>query len=419
MQYMSSNFRQSFSNWLTTEGSDTSSIPLLIDSFCRFLTANGYAVHRCNLATDTIHPQMTGMRHVWYSEKTDPGSINPAVLVDRQQYQIGKAFIDEVFFNAGSQENPQYKASPFFVVEQKGELYERIKPIGQPQLFPVFEDLAQEGCTAYFGMLLKSFAGMRQKIGLASKCAGGLNKQQIDDLRWGISLMTLHVNTLIENSIKNTLARVYLGRDPGRRVSEGMISLGKVISLESAIWFSDLRDFTEISAELDAEELVQTLNQYFGNILGPIYAHKGEVLKLIGDAVLAIFPTSNFASPGDSCNAALQAAYAAEQNLSILNVEREAASLPALNHGIALHYGEARYGNIGTAERLDFTLIGHEVNIASRLEGLTKEVGKPLLCSQPFAETANVKMQDIGKFQLKGIAQPVRVFTPGTKLDIK
>lgn len=405
-------FREQFIRWLTGHGAGLDSIPHLLDAFCRFLIAQGYAIYRCNLATDTVHPQMTGMRHVWFGEETDPGRINPAVLVDRRQYRIHDALIDEAFFNATSEDNPQYKASPFYQVKLHGELYEAIQPADAAQPYPIFEDLARNGCTAYYGLRLRSFAGMLQKIGLATTRPGGLESRQIEDLRWSLTLLTLHLNTLIEFSIKNTLARVYLGRDPGQRVSDGMIAVGNVISLEGVIWFSDLRGFTEASERLSEEELIETLNEYFVTVVGPIYAHGGEVLKYIGDAILAVFPVANFADAAAACKAALDAVNQAQTQLAAVNGQRAETGLTSLAHGIGLHYGKARYGNVGSIERLDFTLIGREVNIASRIESLGKELGRPLLCSRAFADRLESAMAVVGTFPLKGVSEPVSVCAP-------
>lgn len=406
-------FRDRFSGWLTSEAADATSIPHLLDSFCRFMTEEGFGIYRCNLATDTIHPQMTGMRHVWFREAADAGTINSDVLVNRRQYRIGNAMIDEIFFNAGSQDNPQYKVSPFYVVEQQGELYERIGPPGDAQPYPVFSDLAACGCTAYFGMKLRSFAGMLQKIGIATIRPDGLSAEQIDNLRWSIEILTLHLNTLIEFNIKNTLAEVYLGRDPGRRASRGMIAAGNVVALEGAIWFSDIRGFTEASERLDEVALVDMLNAYFAAVVGPIYENGGEILKYIGDAILAVFPTSSFHDSQEACRAALGAVTDAETRLKSLNEERGTFGLAPICHGIGLHFGNARYGNIGTAQRLDFTLIGREVNIASRLEGLTKTLTASPLCSQSFIDHCGTDMEVLGEFELKGVSDRMTVFRPG------
>ena len=215
---------------------------------------------------------------------------------------------------------------------------------------------------------------------------------------------------VIECNVKDTLARVYVGRDPGRRVCEGMISVGAVVSLEAAIWFSDLRGFTAISENLSAEELVEGLNSYFEVVVGSIYAHGGEVLKYIGDAILAVFPVASFANGKAACEAALTAARYSTAQLVGLNERRSVQGAPDFAHGIGLHLGTAQYGNVGSKERLDFTVIGREVNLASRIEGLCKEAGEEILCSAAFASCC-VATRPVGSFRLKGFAEPVMIHT--------
>jgi len=225
-------------------------------------------------------------------------------------------------------------------------------------------------------------------------------------------LLTLHLNTLIERSIRETLARIYLGRDPGERVSQGMIAVGNVVALEAAIWFSDLRGFTAASERMSAEELVATLNRYFEALVVPIHAHGGEILKFIGDAVLAVFPAVRAGSAENACRAALRAADEADARLAAVNAARDDPASPPLVHAVGLHYGDASYGNVGCFDRLDFTLIGREVNVAARIEGLGKQLDRRLLCSRPFADVAKLEMEDLGSFAVKGVAGKVAVACP-------
>lgn len=405
-------FRAAFIAWLVSHGTKTNAIPDFLDGFCRFLNDFGYGIRRCNLATRTVHPQMVAIRHVWSDRPLSLVPINPAVVVSRRQYRIGEAMIDVVFFNAMNEKNPQYLASPFYRIESCKELYEAVRPSGEDQSFPIFDDLAKEGCTGYYGLYLDAFAGTRQQIGLATTVPEGLSPHQIDDLRWSLRLFTLHLNTLMEYDIKNTLARTYLGDDPGQRVCEGMIGRGEVVTLDAAIWFSDLRGFTATSDSLEAEALLELLNDYFEVVVTAIYEEGGEVLKYIGDAILAIFPVTSFEASADACRAALAAARRTGKRLKELNAERLARQQAALDHGVALHLGNAQYGNIGSLQRLDFTLIGREVNVASRLEGLTKQLGETVLCSRPFAEASGVPARALGCFPLKGVGQPVEVMAP-------
>jgi adenylate cyclase len=404
-----SDFRDQLLAWAGTAGAGCKSIPQLIDSFCRFLNASGFSIRRCNLATQTVHPLMANSRHVWFDRACDPGPINPAVVVARHRHNLGEAMIDEVFFNEASDSNPQYLASPFHVVEQEGELHAAISAVGEPQRFPIFGDLAELGCTDYYGKLLNSFAGMRQKLGLSTDRAGGFGADGLAELREAVDLLTLLLNTIVEQDTKETLARVYVGQDPGRRVCAGMIHPGQVVSIDAAIWFSDLRDFTATSEGLEPEALVERLNVYFEVVAAAIYEAEGEILKYIGDAVLAVFPVGDGRDRAMACQAAIAALRDVEQRLADLNGRLAERGEPEYAHGVGLHVGTASYGNIGGRERLDFTVIGRSVNIASRIEGQCRPMDASALCSAEFAEIAGLKSRSLGQFDLKGIAGKVEL----------
>jgi adenylate cyclase len=402
-------FRDYLLDWATEEATTCKSIPLLLDSYCRFLSRQGLAIRRCNLTTATIHPLMHNSRHVWFDRATDPGPVNPDVVVARRQYAYGGSFIDEVYFNAGAPKNPQFVASPFFVIEQQGELHEDILPLGETQRFPVFDDLAALGCTDYFGATLKNYSGLRQAVGLATDRTGGFG-EKASDLKESLRLLSLLLNTVIESETKATLATVYLGQDPGQRVCAGMIHRGEVVSINAAVWFSDVRNFTVSGEELPPEKLVERLNDYFEIVGGAIHRTGGEVLKYIGDAVLAIFPVSSERSERDACLSALRALEDAKAGLVALNEYALARGEPGLAHGVGLHVGTASYGNIGSPERLDFTVIGRTVNIASRIESQCRPQGTTALCSGEFLERAGIAASSIGSFTLKGVADPIELY---------
>jgi adenylate cyclase len=404
-------FRDDLLDWAADEGAASKSVPSLLDGYCRFLCRQGFSIRRCNLATETVHPLMHNTRHVWFDRVTDPGSINPAVVVARRQHAFGESLIDEVYFNSGSQRNPQFLASPFFVIEESGELHAAILAKGEPQRFPVFDDLAALGCCDYYGAVLRNFSGMLQKIGLATDREGGFGQNGLSDLKESLRLLTLLLNTVVEFNTKNTLARVYLGEDPGKRVCAGMIHRGEVVSLDAAVWFSDLRNFTASGEALPAEKIIERLNAYFEIIVGAIHDAGGEVLKYIGDAVLAIFPVSSERGPGEACLAAVTALHDAEDRLAALNERVVARCEPELAHGVGLHFGTASYGNIGGGERLDFTVIGKAVNIASRIESQCKPIGASALCSREFRDLAGISSRALGEYDLKGVAGKIELHT--------
>jgi len=392
--------------WAVERAAACESIPQLLDSYCRFLRHQGIGVRRCNLKTDTIHPQMWAMRYVWFSEHADPGPINPSVIVRRRQHPMGDAFIDEVFFFASGHTSPQYIASPFYRIEQDGEMLAAIAPAGAPQPYPVFNDLALLGCTQYFGTMLHGLGTAHKLISVAVDNAGGLSDGDVQKVRMSAHLLALPLNTLLQHEIKNTIARTYIGRDPGQRVCDGMIELGHVAALEGAIWFSDIRGFTRMSETLRPDELVARLNAYYREIVGAIYAHSGEVLKFVGDAVLAIFPAQTCGGAQEACEAALAAASRARQRAQTSEEGQ------ALEDGVALHFGVAEYGNIGAPDRLDFTLIGREVNLAARAKELMVRTGEPIVCTRAFQKAANQSMRAVGSFEAKGLSEPVELFAP-------
>ena len=405
-------FRDELLDW-AFDAAGCKSIPVLIDSYCRFLCGQGFAIRRCNMTTATVHPLMHNMRHVWFDRPTDPGPINPDVVVARSQYRFGDSMIDEIYFNAGSPNNPQYLASPFFVVEQLGELHEAIRAPGEPQRFPVFDDLAALGCRDYYGARLQNYSDLIQKIGLATDRPGGFGEEGAGQLRASVRVLGLLLNTVIEADTKTTLANVYLGQDPGQRVCAGMIHRGEVVSIDAAVWFSDLRDFTASGEELPPEKIIERLNDYFEIVVGAIHGAGGEVLKYIGDAVLAIFPVSAERDAKAACRAAVGALHDATQRLASLNASSVARGEPPLAHGVGLHVGTASYGNIGGRERLDFTVIGRTVNIASRIESQCRPLGAAALCSGEFAELAGIASRPLGSFELKGVAGPVELHALG------
>jgi adenylate cyclase len=357
---------------------------------------------------------MKAIRLVWHSEVVEPGVVNPLVVVQRQSYRMGAAMIDQVYFNASSRYNPQYKASPFYHIELHGELVCDIEAGAETYRFPVFQDLAAIGCTAYFGLRLHPYADYRQTISFATDSVDGFGEERVTDLRWGLSLFTLLLDTLLEAEVKRTMASAYLGAEPGRLVVNGMIGPGEVQSMDAAIWFSDLRGYTAMSSDMPPDRLVAELNEYFEVVVAAIYEHGGEVLKYIGDAVLAVFPVNNFNGSIYACRAALRAACDACDELKELNFRRGEKGLEALQHGVGLHIGSVKFGNIGTLQRLDFTVVGTEVNLTARVEALCGQLGEQILCSETLGRMVDTPVRLVGEYELKGIKGPVSVFAPLT-----
>jgi adenylate cyclase len=211
--------------------------------------------------------------------------------------------------------------------------------------------------------------------------------------------------------IADTLVETYLGRDAGRRVLRGTINRGVAERLHTVLWYSDLKGFTRLVDTVAPELIIPLLNDYADAIVSSIHEYDGQVLKFIGDGLLATFEASE---PAAACGRALEAARAALQRVEELNAARRANELPVTGFYLALHVGEVFYGNIGSAERLDFTVIGPAVNEVSRIAGMSRTLEQDILFSSAFAEAAGAARQQLvslGRYALRGVARPQELFT--------
>jgi adenylate cyclase len=205
-----------------------------------------------------------------------------------------------------------------------------------------------------------------------------------------------------------TLLEAYLGRRSAARVQAGASRRGAGETIRAALLSADLRDFTALSEASEPAATIAALDAWFDRIAGAVHAFGGEVLKFIGDGVLAIFPVTG--APAEACEAALRAVAAARAGMAHLDAVRQAQALPLLPFGVALHLGEILWGNIGAADRLDFTAIGPAVNLASRLEGLCRPLGRSVLISGAVAAETATALVSLGEHRLRGIATPCAVF---------
>ena len=209
-----------------------------------------------------------------------------------------------------------------------------------------------------------------------------------------------------------TLLEAYLGKRSAARVQAGALSRGTGETIPAALLCADLRDFTALSEATEPAVMIATLDAWFDRIAGAVHAFGGEVLKFMGDGVLAIFPVTT--TPASACEAALRAVASARAGMAHLDTVRQGQGLPTLPFGVALHFGEILWGNIGAADRLDFTAIGPAVNLVSRLEGLCKPLGRTVLLSGEVAAETTTTLVPMGYHSLRGIAEPCAVFTlPG------
>jgi len=274
--------------------------------------------------------------------------------------------------------------------------------------FPVCRELAEQGGTDYYAQGLRFSNGEVSYIAWATREPGGFADDAVRALDDIAPMLARRIELESSYYATRSLLEVYLGKNAAQRVSNGQFRRGGGELISAAIWFCDLRGFTSISDRTSPNKVVEILDAYFDCVAGVIAEHGGEVLKFIGDAILAIFPVA--ADAGDACQRALAAAEQALSSLEHVNQARPGEA--ELNIGVALHLGEVMYGNIGSRERLDFTVISSSVNETSRLEGLCKTLGTRLTLSQAFVDAiSRPDIVDLGEHALKGVSSKQRVFT--------
>lgn len=279
--------------------------------------------------------------------------------------------------------------------------------------FPILKDLVDEAFTDYVVFPLRFSDGQVNAIACATKRPGGFSDWDLDELRRAVRALAGPLEVMQMRELSRTLLDVYLGRNTGHRVLEGVIERGSGETINAVVWFCDLRNFTDLSERLRTDWTIAVLNDYFEAVGEPIEELGGEILKFIGDAILAIFPLGSEDTPAQVAARALKAVSGARQRMQALNERRRSENKSALDFGISLHVGDIIYGNIGAPKRLDFTVIGPAVNMVTRIEALTKELRRPVLVSRAFADLAGIEgFETLGTFPLKGIEGGREVLAP-------
>jgi adenylate cyclase len=377
--------------WLFGEARELPDSRSVVGEFCRRLVASDFGLYRLALTARTLHPQVVAIGYVWRRGDSEP---------------------TETPREHGILEDPVYLQSPVKRIHDGApEVRRRLEGPDAVVDFPILEELQAEGVTDYIALPVPFSHGRKNVIMAATDQPGGFSEGELARLRGLLPLLSLVLEVKETKRILRTLLDVYLGHDAGRRVLGGLIKRGDGITLAAALWYCDLRGFTAIAETLPRDATIALLNDYFECMVGPVKQHGGEVLKFIGDAMLAIFPIADDLDRDRACHAALAAAETALADLAHLNERRRAAGRATLEVGIALHMGAVTYGNIGGPDRLDFTVVGPAVNLVTRLEGLCSELGQPLLASARFASPCGSKLVSLGYYPLRGFAEQQEVFT--------
>ena len=307
-------------------------------------------------------------------------------------------------------ESEMFRLSPVVRVYDTGKTLRRhICDPAVPRDFTVLDELAGDGVTDYIAALLTFTNGEIHVVTWTTRAQGGFTDAQIAGLAMVEPPLARMAEIMALRRTTRNLLDTYVGAHTGERIMKGQIRRGDTEAIHAAIWLSDMRGFTALADRLPPATLVRLLNAYFDAQVPAIARHGGEVLKFIGDGLLAIFPVRD-GDDAASCNAALAAAHEARAEIAVLDSGHGIDGVERVRFGLALHLGEVMYGNIGGATRLDFTCIGPAVNLAARVEKLAGELGRTVLASAEFAARCSSALMPVGRFSVRGIEAALRVF---------
>ncbi len=391
-------------DWLTREGLRGADPADLLHGFCERLVAAGVPLMRCHVAQSARHPVLGGIGYNWHRA----GAENPREVYDH---------------TPTPREN--WRASPFFHMMQEGQpvLHRDLRQPGVGDEFPLFAELIAAGGTDYYAVTL-GFADHpfdapvnpnNPPDGLIASwttdAADGFTDAHIELIDATLPALGLALKAAATDRMARDLLEAYLGRDAGQRVLSGDLRRGSLDSIRAVIWCFDLQGFTKLAETTPAPLLIDMLNDYFDAVVTEVEAQGGDVLKFMGDGLLAIF---RFADNDDACCDAIAAADKLRTTLADIRRRRIDADLPRADFSLALHLGEVMYGNIGARHRLDFTVIGPAVNMAARILDLCRPLEHDLLISGPLADAAvrdRARIVCIGRYVLRGVAAPQELYT--------
>ena len=373
-------------NWLARGALSGPNSEDVLAQLCERMVASGVPLWRVAVFVTTLHPDVMGRRFLWQAES---GVTTSNALFDIL-------------------ETEDYRKSPFTTVYATREpLRRRLADPDCPIDFAILRDLRAEGCTDYAAFPLLFTDGTLHVATWSTRAPGGFSSSQFADIEAIIPPLARVAEIRALRRTAGNLIDTYVGHQTGERILSGKIRRGYVEAIRAAIWLSDMRGFTSLSEQLPPQALIDRLNRYFECQVPAILEHGGEVLKFMGDGLLAIFQIAD-ADAAAVCRRALSCALDVRKRIAAL--PRKAESEEPVRFGVALHVGEVMYGNIGGGNRLDFTCIGPAVNLAARLEKVASKLGQTVVASGDFAAHCPGEFRRLGEHAVAGFAAPQTVF---------
>ncbi|MDQ7248585.1 adenylate/guanylate cyclase domain-containing protein [Dongia sedimenti] len=384
-------------DWLVQAALAGSSQGELLQGICDRFVAGGLPLKRVAAGSGLLHPTIDSRGFRWARGET----------VQREEYFHDRVSMDD------------WEKSPFRTLVEGNERSMRRRLDGDYRVgeYELLDNLKAAGSTDYYAVIHRhGDPTVSGKLGdFVSSWTidrpGGYSDTEIAQIERVASAFALSYQSRSMHGTIRTLLETYLGRGAAQRVLLGNINRGQADAIETVIWYSDLAHFTRIADEVEREHLLSFLNEYAACLVESIEAHDGEVLKFIGDGILAIFNEDDL---GIARSNALDAAFRAEEKIAALNESRLAQGVRTTDFYLALHVGDLLFGNFGSTNRLDFTVLGPAVNEASRIGGMCRSLDQRVIVSSAFAEAAGPRRRDLvslGRYALRGVGQPQELFT--------
>ena len=393
----------SIADWLMDCALDEQTTMMaLFDGTCLRLLAEGLPIIRSHIAFRTLHPLFSAISHTWHKDR------------ETERLEIA---------HTSSTADADYRVSPYAFLIENDIDHIRRRLTGENSLldFPILNEFRDNyGATDYLAFAIPfdhEAKGERLRSGVIGSWLtdrpGGFTDSDLHALLRIQLRLAVTFKVLIKSQIADNILNTYLGPDAGRQVLNGQIQRGDYEAIHSVIWYSDMRNSTPLAETLNPEDFFAMVNAYFECTAGAVMGSGGEVLRFIGDAVLAIFPIrKGKMTEKQACTKAMRAMREAERRVIKLNIERARNGQPVVEYGLGLHVGDVMYGNIGVPERLEFSVIGPAANETARLESLTKEIGRKVIVSEQFARNIPSDWISLGKKNLKGVGGPMKLFSP-------
>jgi adenylate cyclase len=388
--------------WLTEAGLAGKSETALLDGFCRRARDAGLPIARAIMLIDTLHPVHEGRAFYWRREAGQPQT---------ELREYGPT-------DAGEAAEAWRRSAFFHLLDTGGSLLRVRFHAGETTDFVTFGRMRDEGMSEVVATVTRfSRSGAIGEMDClycywATDHPNGFDDAHVEAIAGLVPMLALAVKCVSLARIAGTLVETYLGRDAGQRVLRGLIRRGVAEKIRAVLWYSDLREFTRTTDQAAPEQIIPFLNDYAEAVISAIYDNGGDVLKLIGDGTLAIFTA---AAAQEACRSAIAAHGVLQERVAELNQRRAHDNLPTTHVYLGLHIGEVFYGNIGSDERLDFTVVGPAVNEVARIAAMCRSAERNVLLSQSFADAVarleRGRLVSVGRYALRGVERPQELFT--------